>query len=692
MTHQPSVMRLLCVTHVAPVPPRAGNAVRIQRLLRWLVSDGWQVRVVVCPAVEPGPEVLAAMAAEPYEVTVCPHGGHVPGLAARLGEEPPADAAAARVRRLVSGLCPDGLVAQVEVIDREWQPDVVVAEYAFLSRCFGVLRPQVVKVVDAHDVFSAKADKVERLGVSDGYALTAAEEAALLTPADVVVAIQADEAMVLARLAPHATVVSAGIDLPCAAERPAANAAVSAATALVVGSLNPMNVAGLTEFLHFAWPLVRAAEPEATLCVVGPLGQVVPTEAVAAGVQVLGEVDDLAAYYREAALAVNPAPAGTGLKVKTVEAVANGCPVVVWPAGADGVHPALLPGCHVASDWTELAAKVVEGLRGALARADAADVSVALSAPEVYGRLGTTLRSLVEGRRVAPRRSRGRTRTGASPRLLSLFVQHGALAYPSALTELRALIGRQLPGVRHDVLVLDNAMPARRPHPLRGVARLSTVRWPRAVAASNEAWEFSAWDDGIAWMGGRLHRYDAVALVTSAFLQYDARRHLERLRPAMVEMVCDQRVVLGHTDRYDEPVWFDGAALQEWVRSSFLLVAPDELLRLGSLVSAQAMHRVFVDTLAKPGEPGEPGAAVSPFRADAPLSASYQRYLLGWLTGDGTGQGVEWHSRFELRDATLPRFRAKATAIVNEQLLTYRLRAQGCRPVDLTAAAGLAGG
>jgi hypothetical protein len=54
------------------------------------------------------------------------------------------------------------------------------------------------------------------------------------------------------------------------------------------------------------------------------------------------------------------------------------------------------------------------------------------------------------------------------------------------------------------------------------------------------------------------------------------------------------------------------------------------------------------------------------------------------LTGNGTGQGVEWHSRFGLTPESLPFFKAKALAILNEQMLSVRLRAQGCALIDAT--------
>jgi hypothetical protein len=78
---------------------------------------------------------------------------------------------------------------------------------------------------------------------------------------------------------------------------------------------------------------------------------------------------------------------------------------------------------------------------------------------------------------------------------------------------------------------------------------------------------------------------------------------------------------------------------------------------------------------------GNPDA---PFLKDAPLSENYRGYLVGWLTGDGTGQGVEWHSRFTLSRETLPQFQNKVVSILNEHMFSVRLRAQGCAMVDAT--------
>jgi hypothetical protein len=95
----------------------------------------------------------------------------------------------------------------------------------------------------------------------------------------------------------------------------------------------------------------------------------------------------------------------------------------------------------------------------------------------------------------------------------------------------------------------------------------------------------------------------------------------------MLESVNPQRAALGHIDRFDEPVRIYGIESQAWLRSSWIVLPPREPSRLGSLVSTREKPTWFT------------GSSSQPFRADAPLSANLCRYIEGWLTGSGTGQG-----------------------------------------------------
>jgi hypothetical protein len=248
-------------------------------------------------------------------------------------------------------------------------------------------------------------------------------------------------------------------------------------------------------------------------------------------------------------------------------------------------------------------------------------------------------------------------------RIITLLARHGTAVYADALEAIDGLLARQLPDVARDLLVIDTALPAGH-HDTLGAGRT-------LIGASNTHWEFSAWDRAVSCLGERITQYDFIHLATSAFRMLSPR-HLDRFDAGMLDSIRGRAAALGHIDYYDHPVVVGDVSLRSWLRSSFVFLPPAELQLLGSLVSLDDPRRFFS---------GDPRA---PFRADAPLSTRYRDYIRDWLTGPGTGQGVEWHSRFELTPTTLNRFEAKAMAILNEQILSARLRAQGCALIDMT--------
>ncbi len=370
--------RVLCVGHVLPYPPRAGNEYRIHRMLAWFADQGWDVLLVVCPLPHemPSEQQLASAAAVYPNLLVCDRAGtlyhHLPDnsrmldglrlgaradIPALLREDDGGDPAQARLLSLLRTFCPDVLVELLLHLQDSHRPDLLLAEYVFMTRPFPLLHPGIATAIDTIDVFSTKASKVERYGLSDGLAMSEPEEAALLRCADILIGIQPDEARDLARLAPDRKVVSVGVDFTVSE----AVHAVPGSAVLLVASGNPMNVKGLVDFLNFCWPLVRRDVLDAELLVVGAVSDSV--HHAPEGVRVLGRVEDLGPLYAAARVVINPAVAGTGLKIKTVEALCQLRAVVCWPSGADGLTEEARAFCHVATDWVGFAVHVRRLLR-----------------------------------------------------------------------------------------------------------------------------------------------------------------------------------------------------------------------------------------------------------------------------------------------------------------------------------------
>jgi hypothetical protein len=247
-------------------------------------------------------------------------------------------------------------------------------------------------------------------------------------------------------------------------------------------------------------------------------------------------------------------------------------------------------------------------------------------------------------------------------RILTVFARHGTTKYPRALEELVAFQKTRLPKVRHDIVVVDNDL---------GATPEVEVPDRQILAGSNRVWEFSAWDEGLAHVGDRVRDYDYVHLVTSAFRTLYTR-YIDRIDQPLLERVAGRGLALGHIDYYNTPIVLLGNRTQAWIRSSFFFTPPTEIATLGPFTSI------------KNGEEFFSGNPEYPFRQDAPISENYRQYIIDWLTGPGTGQGVIWHSRFTINKETLPYFEAKVIAMLNEQMLSIRFRRQGCSLVDAT--------
>lgn len=395
---------ILCVSHVTPLPPRAGNEYRIYRLLRWLQASGFKVILVLAPLHNDrvSDQQVLDLAAELSGVIVCERTGSVTyrmavgeelvqalegdvvhSFAGILGEETNAEphSPLSFDRRF----CHDVLIHLVSRLEKRLGPCAVMAEYVFMSRMLPLLSKQALKIIDTHDLFSLKAAKVVQFGVHEELLLQPEDERKRLQRADLVLAIQDLERQEVRRMCPGLDVITIGVDFDAATQVHAAKGN----KILYIGSNNPMNATGLRDFLRFAWPWIVRDVPDAQLWVAGSVAHTVTSDDE--NVQLLGPVEHLAPLYQQARVVINPAVAGTGLKIKTIEALCQFRPLVSWPNGVDGVSEELAAHCYTASDWYEFYQQTVRALRTAelepFTSAQRAHIKESLSPQVVYAPL-----------------------------------------------------------------------------------------------------------------------------------------------------------------------------------------------------------------------------------------------------------------------------------------------------------------
>jgi glycosyltransferase involved in cell wall biosynthesis len=280
---------------------------------------------------------------------------------------------------------------------RDLGPDVVLAEHPYIGQVFR--EPEVRRaaaeagatlVTNAHVVefavhrrYRALAEDLETRG-----------ELALETPRlrrEELAVYEASERVLVLGSEDRATLVEAGVSTPIATQHVAldpdeyatGSPPRSGATDLLFfGSYGWFpNEDAVTAFAESAWPRIRAEQPDARFVVAGRSAP----ESVRAldaepGVEFAGEIPDLGRAVREACAVVAPLRVGGGTRLKVLESMAWGAPVVATAAGFEGVDAR--PGAEVAvaDDWATFAEKAVE----------------LLDSPERRRRLGRNARRRVE--------------------------------------------------------------------------------------------------------------------------------------------------------------------------------------------------------------------------------------------------------------------------------------------------------
>lgn len=367
-------MKVLIVSPCATHPPVEGNRRRILSLADVLIDCGHEVHLALLPnhKFETGDLQLTRAHWHHRLHLLYPNQGWDPGFRVRrklagLGN---------RILRRGAGLPPqsqpipsvddaylDWWDTRLIMLQRRHGFDAVMVEYVFFSRCLECFPPPVLRIIDTHDLFTGRdAVIAQRLQRPSAWLSTAAgAEQAGLERADVVIGIQTEETAKLNELVPGKAVTIGHFFTVPDALAPGEN---HPPTVTFVGSANAINVDACEWFIDQVLPQVRRAAPGTRLRVVGGVGQQLAERwRTHEGVQIVGRVDDLTDEYRLADVVINPVRFGTGLAIKSIEALAFGKPLVCTPDGARGISlPGLAtPPCTIATGTTALA-DAVSGL------------------------------------------------------------------------------------------------------------------------------------------------------------------------------------------------------------------------------------------------------------------------------------------------------------------------------------------
>jgi glycosyltransferase involved in cell wall biosynthesis len=170
------------------------------------------------------------------------------------------------------------------------------------------------------------------------WSLRPGQERHLLSRFDHALAIQQNEFDFFSGLLAGARTKVALVDILSAPRKHHAAQTSSDLVLGYIGSNNRHNIEGLFQFLEHQWPEILQSAPGARFIVAGNI----PAEREFANVSFIGRVDDLwSNFYAKCSAIINPCISGTGLKIKTIEAMSYGLPVVTTSEGCNGIESAI---------------------------------------------------------------------------------------------------------------------------------------------------------------------------------------------------------------------------------------------------------------------------------------------------------------------------------------------------------------
>lgn len=356
-----------------PYPPRSGDNRRTAEMIAYLRRDGWIVHLVL--PTRPGPEIQARCL-EHVDQLHCYGGTRWRRFRGRFLTYSSRTLRTLRIPKrkdviaFFKGPAPQQVVKpRIEfptfqpkferylgqlAAEHGWQ--AVIVNFAWLHPAIDRLPAGTLRVLDTIDILHRRVEEFVRRGEDPQVHMTRAQEAAIFRKFDAVIAIQHEEAALIREMCPERRVLTVGASLtppsrPQVAEVPGC--------VLYVGGRNVPNVDGLRRFLEKGWPVVRAAIPRARLRVCGYVCEPFKTETFD-GVDLLGYVQDAEVEYAQAEVVINPIWIGTGLKIKTVEGLARGKPVVTTPKGIEGMAGAAADVCALGADEAGVAQRIIE--------------------------------------------------------------------------------------------------------------------------------------------------------------------------------------------------------------------------------------------------------------------------------------------------------------------------------------------
>jgi glycosyltransferase involved in cell wall biosynthesis len=212
----------------------------------------------------------------------------------------------------------------------------VLVNYIFLSKAFCYVPNNVVKVLDTHDKFSGRNKLLEEHGVKPQFFWTSVEqESRAFERADVVIAITEEEAQFFRSITDRRIITIGHIVEQVELKAKAQNVPSRFG---FLGSSNSVNVKNLDDFFVEYQKAFPVGNETVEFWIYGECCRYLTHWANRCGIRLFGEIETLDAFYHRVDCVFVPFTFGTGQKIKVVEALSYGVPLITTRCASEGTY------------------------------------------------------------------------------------------------------------------------------------------------------------------------------------------------------------------------------------------------------------------------------------------------------------------------------------------------------------------
>lgn len=216
---------------------------------------------------------------------------------------------------------------------------MVLFNYIFQSKALEMLPRHVRKVLLTHDRMSDRHKLFDLHGMQrEFFYTTPEEEGAALRRADELIAVQAGEAQFFHAISDRPVHVVRQFFPP---RMDVVRQSLQLRRIGYLGSNNLINYESIRTFATLFRKHQITGRP-LTLVIAGGVCDRI-RDLAGDGIEIIGRVERLENFYGAVDLIINPMMFGTGLKIKTIEALSFGAPIVSTRAGMSGITEAIHP-------------------------------------------------------------------------------------------------------------------------------------------------------------------------------------------------------------------------------------------------------------------------------------------------------------------------------------------------------------